>query len=902
MNYTKTVIKPGEYSYAQKPTSVKKIVDDGIAKLETIGIVFPQVLDVAIDAFEYKIQQQSSGHAEKDNSRNPFHLLRTAHQIKKEIRDLTSDKIIATYNEVVRAWSDPKSRITPIDLLEQLVAKFLYKKNDSGLENGLVADAFLGNTTTHMQHLLINPSPPFVSHIARTKALLQLNMALAFTDQRFADIVKHHPWPSNISVQHFEKLNLSRTRDRVCIFGAGVDYETTASVLTGVIGATGTKPDTTVFLLVPTAYVDRRGPEGLMRTTINNQCNLLQVLLIDSNAINIAPKKRALVVFQCGQNTSGSFGVSKVKRNGAKLTVGDCLEIPYRKLLESRLTLDGIYKEVRSSTQVYPSKGEPELVLFSSSVGFWCTVEMPNPEKPNYRARISYYDFPTTKQRNTKKYDRGNCLVRRKTGTTVDSISDVYNCLDDLLMAESTPEHPNILAATIRTTLEKKFGNSPIDLKTLWYLNVENLTAVDDYQRKQFPSYDHQLCCKLFLGRDWEANPLCSLLVGACTQDEIETAIEAYAEVKGESKTDVLKICKQLKIIFGLYCRRKIGAKNPMVDILERISERNERKYKQKQKIGIHSLSEAKMRQFIQSLNSDSDNPIIALLAKHKAYLGISNGEAAALTIGDYIHKEDGYALSVLHITKQMEQTGTATVSYGIERRSAKDGETSCPVSRPWQRRTLSVPALLDAQLNKMVKENIEHLKASGLTDEEVNRCPLFPSADDLRLPIKTRRINEYCVRHLKKLGIQSMEVFDPDDSCNIDLASYSRDLLQANWEHHARADLQLEANLISYIRGRTPSAIIRANYCDRDHSHVLKELAVRCDKLPALFELPENPKAWELKRMDLGPDANIISPILMAKSYQLVLEFNVRKTDIVDILANFPHGSFIDVEITPTV
>ena len=111
---------------------------------------------------------------------------------------------------------------------------------------------------------------------------------------------------------------------------------------------------------------------------------------------------------------------------------------------------------------------------------------------------------------------------------------------------------------------------------------------------------------------------------------------------------------------------------------------------------------------------------------------------------------------------------------------------------------------------------------------------------------------------------------------------------------------MHLEENFIAYVRGRKPGAIVRSSYCDRDHAHILKELAVRCDKLPALIELPEDPEAWTPKRIDLGSDTSSISAVPMAKDNQLVVEFDVTKTDVVDILANFPHGCSIQVEITP--
>lgn len=903
------IIAPGEYAFNEKKPYSSQVITDGIAKVNSIGIDFPEILDFALDAMQFRFRDQRSNAISEEAMRTPYHYVMALHNATKELREVTSDKIQTTYNEVLKDWGNLKNSVTPLNLLDQLDAKYFGNGNetdsksgpfnDSGLETGLVSNALFANANTNMRFLLVNPPSSFLRYLAQNKVLLTLNIAMAFTYEYYANLVAMHQWPSNITVQCFEKINLSRSRDRICIFGAAEDYKTTATVLEDIMDATGTTEHTSIFLVVPTAYLDRRNTGGSIREIINQSCNLLQVLLIDPAAVNLEPKKRALAIFHRGKATYESFHVSKVtKASAKKLLVGGPVEVPYSKLLEKRLTIDGMYKENLAESKTSSPKNAPEKVDFSLGISLWYTVEYPTSDVHKCRGRFSFWSDSTEKQAASKKYDRGKCLVKRIPGSLVDSKDKVCESLDNLLLRDGTGEKANILAVAVREYLEEKFRNNPIDVKSQWYRHIDKLLAVDAQGKKRYPQYSHELCSKLFLGRDWESNSLCNLIIGSCTESQIEHAVAVYAE-KG-SKTYVQKILTQLKIIFSFYYDRRVGERNPVNAVLEKIHQRNERKYVQKEKIGTHSLSLAKMQQFIDSLNADTAHPAMALLAKYKAYLAISNGEAAALTIGDYIQAEPGYKLALLSISHQMEQTGTDTLEYVDKKSSADKEEVRCVITQKWRKRLLPVPPLLDAQLSKMVRRNIALLKAGGLTEDEINLCPLFPSDDDLRIPVKTRRINEYCLLHLEALGIESMEVYDPDDNSDLDLTSYPRDLLQVNWEHHARAEFKLEENLISYVRGRKPDAVVRSNYCDFDHVHILKQLGVKMDKLPALLELPKDSSAWDTKSITLSSDTVSITPVLTSKRNELVIEFEATQDDVIDVSAYFPHGCTVQVEVTP--
>ena len=613
-------IAPGEYAFNERKPYESQVITDGISKLHSIGIDFPHIFDFAFDAMQYRFRDQRSNAISEDAKRTPYHYVMSLHNVTKELREVTSDKIQTTYNEVLKDWGNLKNPVTPLNLLDQLDAKYFGNgnesdaksgpSNDSGLETGLVSNAFFANANTNMRFLLVNPPSSFLRYLAQNKVLLTLNIALAFTYEYYANLVAMHQWPSNIIVQCFEKINLSRSRDRICIFGAAEEYETTDTVLKGIMEAEGTKKHTSIYLVAPTAYLDRRNAGGSIREIINQRCNLLQILLIDPAAVNIEPKKRTIVIFHRGEATYESFHVSKVtKASAKKLLVGDPVAVKHSKLTEKRLTLDSMYKEALADKKPSSPKNGPEKVNFSASITLWYTVEYPTLDKNKCRGRFSFCSDPTAKQTASKKYDRGDFLVKRISGALVDSEDKVCECLDNLLLRDGAEKKPNALAVAIREYLEKKFHNNPIDVKSQWYRHIDKLLSVDDQGRKIYPQYSHELCRKLFLGRDWAYNPLCSLIIGSCTEEQIENAVAVYAEKEKESKTNIQKILTQLKIIFSFYYDRRVGERNPVNAVLEKIHHRNERKYVQKEKIGAHSLSLAKMQQFIDSLNADNANP-----------------------------------------------------------------------------------------------------------------------------------------------------------------------------------------------------------------------------------------------------------------------------------------------------
>ena len=72
-------------------------------------------------------------------------------------------------------------------------------------------------------------------------------------------------------------------------------------------------------------------------------------------------------------------------------------------------------------------------------------------------------------------------------------------------------------------------------------------------------------------------------------------------------------------------------------------------------------------------------------------------------------------------------------------------------------------------------------------------------------------------------------------------------------------------------------------------------------DKLPALLELPKDSSAWDTKTIPLSSDTVSITPALMAKRNELVIELESTQEDVIDISAYFPHGCTVQVEITPS-
>lgn len=103
------IIAPGEYAFNERKPYESQVITDGISKLASIGIDFPHIFDFAFDAMQYRFRDQRSNAISEDAKRTPYHYVKSLHNVTKELREITSDKIQTTYvdeNSIVPATGE----------------------------------------------------------------------------------------------------------------------------------------------------------------------------------------------------------------------------------------------------------------------------------------------------------------------------------------------------------------------------------------------------------------------------------------------------------------------------------------------------------------------------------------------------------------------------------------------------------------------------------------------------------------------------------------------------------------------------------------------------------------------------------------------------------------------------
>lgn len=873
------------YPFKETPVKVTHAVTHGIDQLTAIGVNKLHLMDIYLDALFIRNHQTNC----RQEIRNPHRYLKAVHGMTLDQRRITNHEFEKEFNATIEAWM----KIEPLSFLCQYESYLNKRKNDSGLENGMVATRLFARVTPDMQLLIVNPSPNILSHIAGNARLLSMRITFAFEDDRHAQICSYYPWPANINSVSLEQVDYTIPYAMVCVMGAGERYNAVCTVLQS-IAASELHRKTKIFLYVPTAFIDRREKEDLLRQTINTKFDVLQIVLIDPSAAKIEPTKRCMVVLRCTQDTPEQIPLEKIIRKGKSLEAHPVVRMPYSEFLECRKTLNTMYydakrhdtrqktasKSKESSKEEDPEKAPSKAVFFSDEIILWySTDEMHNDSKKTYRGVFRYYDFPTLKQQSTKKYNRGDALTDRIMGKTVASSGSVCDCVNDLILDRKD------LASIIRETIRQHFGSSPVSLKTAWYMLLDELKGEGSEDKKPNWFYDDALCRNLFLDPQWDKNPLCHLMVGESNEEEVASAMAEFVSAHGISDIKVERIYAQLYLIWSLYlCRRK-DLPNPISALLGEVSNKNDVKSQLRDALVLRSLTKSQMQQLVSHLNNDRNDPVMALLVKFKVYLRISNRIAAALTMGDYIPRVVGYNHALLRISQEMH-SNTA---------DPDSSERQTPFLHPWKNRQIPIPPFLKSALDEVVEHTKVQLLATGISESEVEAYPLFPS-EDPTIPLQTQEINRYCNRLISKLQLPSVWLTSPEEDTTTNIGQYHHDLLLTNWEYHAAHTVGMDNDTISYMAGRKPDMVVNSNYRDFSHPLQQKALMLECEKLATVFESPAVTVNTASHPVKLGSRRQIIPYTPQVHPTELVIEVDLQQNASLEFLAEALHGYYVDI------
>lgn len=854
-----------EYEFPQDKTSVSHAVEEGINTLLRLNCSEDCIVDLYLVALLSSYTVLTLEQKEWLAEQSPLLFRRT--RVSKDQRQIPHAKCNEEIAKVQESWQ----MIEPLSFLEQYQAYLYHKKNDSGLENGMISTRLLFDVKDNMKLLIVDPSPSFLRHLEQEEKIKQLKITVAFTNNRYALVNSCHVWPSHIVCTKLENVDFTIPYAKICIMGAGMDYNVMERLLRMLCETETIHEKTIVFLLAPLAFIDRRGKDDLVRQTINRKCTVLQIVQIDPKAVNITPSKRCMIVLKCKRYEEREYIPMQkavlIEENGQKaIKCGDIIRVKYSDFLRGNKTINALIATANNNIK---RRNPPEQFVFSPEIVIWGSVREVHNEKNNttvYHPTFRFYDYPSPSQMLKNKLERGQCVVEGVYGGTVYTREAVYDRIDELLFTSTE------LSGKIRRVVDTNYSGKPVSLKTYWYWKYPELAMRSDYKDK--------LCKEIFLSRNWSENPLSSLVVGASDTDSIANAMEQFAKRYKLSNKKYEIICEQLLIIWNLYLQDNRTMQNPVSDIFAEIADRRDAEYDMRNALALRSLTVKQMRLLLEYLKNDCTDPIMALLVKCKLFLGLGSGAIAALTIGDY-YKIPGYDLQVLSVTQALPQTGTQPQ----------------PFVRPWQNVLVPVTTGIAKELDDLVSATKNELLLSGVPEKNFGEYPLFHSSN-LKEPIRTRRINEYCAELLSKLEIPEIVLNNPDDGIESDIGQYNRDLLVSNWKMQAARIAEMDRAAISYLSGTRQKTVTNNNYRDFSHPLQLKKLKVNLEKLQTKIEqalpLPDK-KCIHMSLRDNMRKTVMYAP--QATATEIVIELQMKESDRVELELDALHGCIMSIE-----
>lgn len=916
------------YAFPQQGIVSTFAVAPTITRLLNLGIARHHILDIYLDAQKFKAIQNHKAENDQSPITHPYKYMAAVNTLTKEQREVTHYALEQAYDQALLDWST----VSPLDFLLEFAGYFANGPNDSGIENGMIAERLLATLPESAQLLIIDPSPSFLRFMSQSPKWMRLAITIAFEDTRMARICQLHPWPLGISVLSVDDLFKQQLHYRTAFIMAGsADYHHTVALL-GKMKSAGVH---TLFLLAPSVFFDYKQRNGPLRRSTAHEWDLRQMILItiehtrqkssknqEDNTDEATTKKknaskdssgatkRVMLVMLNKPPSGDPIMTEHAKRARKKLVSSTPVAVPHSKFAECRTSLGTLYNWAvkQAATSLVPtstieegaSKPPPrqpsEPVPFSPEIILSVRVESvrKGTESEAYRLAWKYYGYPHAKQLRRNESAHGKLIAEGK-GPSKPSPEQAKGCFNSIILPTDGESKfiPGALAAIICETVLSQYGTTtPLSLKTFWFALLPTLLAKE--------SYSHALCCKVFLSSRWNEFEICSTIVDdkdlieepidpngkakvIPKAEQIQSAVLALVAKDVLSNTEAQEFLLQLKMIWDQYVNTHPGHSNPLIKVISESEEFQDHKELQREMLARRSWTLDQMQTLSELIDSQITYVPMALAVKCKLLLGLSYGEVAALTIADLRHS--GQELS---ITKFLPQTGASSVEY-VPKASRQ--------LQPWNIRTTPVPSDLARQLYNAAKETKDLLfDLYGLDPNSCGAYPLFPSEKKPNHPILTRRIQEECRRLVAMLNAPPLVINCPDDGIETNIHDYSADKWLANWRYQARYRLGMDSGTAKALIGSKPDLVSDINYRDFSHHIQKRGLQILLEKLAFAIKHAGERINTAVMRASLVSKKKRIPYTQYAEANELIITFANTEVTAVELDIDAPHGCYVEI------
>lgn len=820
------------YSLNPSTIIVTSSFEENVKKLESVCIPPKHIIDIYIESQRYAQNIR--------DMTNPMRFIE-ARGSEAEFSDIRFRQLERAYNDVVRSWS----KLKPLSFIQQYEDYVAKRPNNTGIENGIASEIFFRFTSKQNKTLIVDPTPSFI------KQQQQYGNQLIYTysDDRYCQMCQYTKEKDNIKdISCMDEQSF----DRVLYFARDSTPDEIQQVLENIKSALVEKASTGIYILMPTAYLEKRHSEGEFWDYLTENYTIFKIVLMPQSAVKAKRKKQCLLILQNKPaKNCREILVQKTKPvDEDKIEALEFRRIPFTSFTDRDRTLSEMYNTDYIDYSQPKRRDKPVEYKFTNEISIWVSFAQ---EDGKYRPYYSLYDYPNSDQKRKNTLLRGKAIKTRIPGKWYDTKEEALASAEFVLLQDDK------LADTICDAVEKQYSTKPISLKTFIFLRWSQLES--------------DLFTKLFFQPNSAQNLLCSLMVGSAQTDEIMQVIDDTIANRNLSETAAEPLWKQVLFAFDHAVVQGYYSRNPIRTSLEVRREKRLNKADTRSAMVSTSFSTEDEKRFLFYLNSDTQNSELSLATLTRYYTGLPLSIFCALKHTDYI-KWTLLDMGQLSITKYFPRNSTTSEELPEKKK-----------------RFVPLVSAITNRIDERIQSGIYKYKNQ----------PLFSQSRDKKKPLTPRQMRDYYNKIIKKMDMPEryLSLADGENEPELtDVNRYGGDFLAANFNFHAFYDAKMEPEEIDFLVGRKPGTTEAQFYCDYNNIFMQLILRVKLDR-------------WSVKQMDNLPHsqmkyADIDRAILFLQSEvskfltEMNIELDISECDTtekltIELFARF--GANISVE-----
>lgn len=753
---------------------------ENVEKLNSIGIPASNIIDFYIEAQKYAKSICSLT--------NPMRYIE-AREGQSELSDIRFRELERTYKEVVQSWS----KLKPFSFIQQYEAYVAKHPNNTGIENGIVSQIFFWFTTVGNNTLVVNPSPSFI------KQQKEYNHQLTYTyfDDRYYEMCRYSEEKDN--VKDFRHLG-KRTYDRVLYFARDSAPEEIQQVLENINSALIEQSSTGIYILMPTAYLEKRHSKGTLWRFLTENYMVHKIVLMPQSAVQAQKKKQCLLILQ-NKPTKNCREILIQKTELVDKNRIEALEfhrVPYASFVDRDRTLSEMYDTDHIDYSNPSRRKKPVEYKFTNEISIWVSITQ---KDGKYRPYYSLYYYPTADQARKNTLLRGKPIKTRIPGKWYGTKEEAFASAEYILQDKE-------LAKIVRKAVIKRYldEDKPVSLKTLLFVRLEQISGVKGFNEEFYHS--------VFFRPNSAADPICGLIPNIDEINEIMEVLSAYIKDNALSDTKADLFMKQMVILFDYAVIEQYYSYNPARKMLSSQGNTRKQTAKMRKEMVNRSFDAAQEAEFLKLLLNDDQNTEKALATLVRYYTGLPLNQLCALTRGDCIVDPE-LNLVMIAVTKEFQYRTLNAVPL------PKGKQRLIPVVRP-------------------VADKVCDIMKSQSTRSQ--SAPLFAKPGNNKEPLTPRQLRDYYNSIADKLNIPEIKLsVDVENSsqATTDISEYKGDFLRCNYDFHARHDTKLETESINYLMGRKLETTEGQYYCDYSVKLMQLLMRVQLDQWAARYFAP---------------------------------------------------------------